>query len=118
MKITDQDMIQHQGEDWLPKYMGLSYFDYARAEQHFHLIPFNLLVRWVRDFWYFARYPKHSRPTRDDTIFSVAFRKGYASGRCAHSLEYVEEDMNKVMEIIDHERKSRGESPLFGEHKE
>lgn len=60
----------------IPRYYGLAYRRFEVMTCVFFIIPFNLIVRWLRDAYFFVIFA----PSYREKIERIAYDKGFEAG--------------------------------------
>ncbi|MEN6581675.1 MAG: hypothetical protein ABFD54_04440 [Armatimonadota bacterium] len=62
----------------LPNYYGLAWYEHKTRKARCYIIPFNYVVRWIRDFRVSLWFPRKS--TAYDQLLRDNYKKGYEDG--------------------------------------
>jgi len=69
----------------LPFFYGLTYYDVCWAQIHIHLIPLNLIIRYIRLLFIKIKY---SKPSKFEDKLLEAYSKGRRDGRRSYKEEF------------------------------
>jgi hypothetical protein len=78
MRIAKFLMVQVGEAEVIPRGYGLAYWDFARAEGIFYLIPFNLIVRFAH--WFYWAIARDFYPNKFERLLRQEWHRGYRAG--------------------------------------